>query len=131
MKTNSQFLVDTNYILRYLLMDDTKFNTTVQDFFEKVKVGQDKALILDAVIAECVYVLSGGYGLGRSQIVHALTGLLLYKGIICDRKENLMQALLLWGANTLDFVDCLLLAFHQSDNIPLNTFDAKLKKLAT
>ena len=63
--------------------------------------------------------------------MHALTGLLLYKGVLCDHKENVIHALLLWGTNTLDFVDCLLLALHQSENIPLHTFDEKLKKLAT
>lgn len=128
--TNSKsFLIDTNYILRYLLLNDPKFNSIVQVFFDLIRTGDQHAIVLDAVIAECVYVLSHGYDIAKSDVASSLKGLLLYKGIICPQKDHLFLALDTWSSHQLDFVDCMLYATSIIQNIPLHTFDAKLKRL--
>ena len=38
------------------------------------------------------------------------------------------KALELFGENNLDFVDCILLAYNQVENMSVQTFDKQLKK---
>jgi predicted nucleic acid-binding protein len=49
---------DTNTIVRYLVADDPALHEKAKEFFDKVKHGGFKAVILESVIAECMYVLT-------------------------------------------------------------------------
>ncbi|MCB4894288.1 hypothetical protein KZP08_05505 [Bifidobacterium pseudocatenulatum] len=80
------------------------------------------------LLSECVYVLSGKiYEFTRDQVVDALTALL--EDIDCEHHATALEALRLYGANKLDFPDCILAARHTVEEIPVSTFDRKLQKL--
>ena len=80
-------LPDTNTILRYLLDDVPHLSAKACAFFEKVRVGKEKVLILESVLAECVYVLIKFYKVPKAEVVEKLKGLLLYKGIANEDKN--------------------------------------------
>lgn len=123
-------LPDTNYILRYLLRDDAKQFLETNTFFEQVRTGKERALMLESVITECLYVLTKHYQVPRAAAAESLLGMLAYKGISNPDRDRLASALDIFIKTTLDPVDCLLAATVQHGQHRLLTFDKTLAKLA-
>lgn len=123
-------LPDTNYILRYLLKDDAKQFSETNTFFEQVRSGKERAMVLESVLAECLYVLIKHYQVPRAAAAESLLGILSYKGIINPDRERLTLALGFFMKTTLDPVDCLLAATSLIEKQTLLTFDKALLKLA-
>ena len=119
-------LVDANVILRYLLRDDEPLFQKASEVLEKVRTGEEKAVILESVLTECVYVLLKIYGVNRSTIAEKLGGLLSYKGVTNPDKQDLIDSINLFGQTHLSFVDCLLCAKSKNNAMPIVTFDAEL-----
>jgi len=124
-------LPDTNIIVRYLVGDDTALSAKAKEFFEKVKNGDVKAVILESVITECIYVLTKIYRVPRERAAGSLIDMLRYKGIANDDQQELIRALSLFSEQGLDIVDCILFAKAAAVGGHLFTFDADLNKLAT
>jgi predicted nucleic-acid-binding protein len=123
-------LVDANVILRYLLRDDEPLFEKASDILEKVRTGEETVVILESVLAECVYVLLKVYGVDRSAIADKLTGLLDYKGVANLDRQDLVDSMKLFGQTRLSFVDCLLCAKSRNNAMPMVTFDQELKNMA-
>lgn len=122
-------LPDTNFILRYLLRDNEAHFAKAAEYFEKVRIGKDSALIAESVLVECLYVLTKHYKVPRAEAVKSLYGILLYKGVINHNREVLTRALTLFAETTLDPVDCLLVAMTAIEETTVKTFDQALLKL--
>lgn len=60
-------LPDTNVVLRYLLRDHEEHYVKAYAFFEAVREGKRRALLLDGVLVECVYVLTKFYRVPRTE----------------------------------------------------------------
>ena len=121
-------LPDTNTILRYLLNDNIRLSKTARNFFEKVKKGEEKIVILESVIIECVYVLVKIYSVPKKEVAEILIKLLSYKGVANSDKKELTDALSLFAKKNLDIVDCILCEKAKNQKMPLFTFDKNLKK---
>ena len=119
-------LVDANVILRYLLRDDETLFQKASEVLEKVRTGEEKVVILESVLTECVYVLLKVYTVNRSTIAEKLGGLLSYKGVANLDKRDLIDSINLFGQTHLSFVDCLLSAKSKNNAMPIVTFDAEL-----
>lgn len=130
MKKPARILPDTNTIVRYLVADDPVLHEKAKDVFDKVKNGISKAVILESVVAECIYVLTKIYGVPRQRAAESLTDLLHYKGIVNNDQQELIRALTLFSEQGLDIVDCILCAKALTENNRLFTFDKELDKLA-
>jgi predicted nucleic-acid-binding protein len=124
-------LLDTNVIIRYLLEEETEHGKSARDIFNKIESGVIKAIILDAVFTECVYILEKVYKVPKSLIAENLTGLLQYKGLNMDNKAELIRSLEYYHDTNLHIVDCLLAANAQAHDIELFSFDAELLKFIT
>jgi predicted nucleic acid-binding protein len=129
-KKPAKSLPDTNTIVRYLVADDPVLHEKAKEFFDKVKHGSVKAVILESVIAECMYVLTKIYKVPRDRAAGSLIDILRYKGIANDDQQELIRALTLCSEHGLDIVDCILCAKAASADDHLFTFDAALAKLA-
>jgi predicted nucleic-acid-binding protein len=127
--SNAETLPDTNVILRYLLADVPEQFDKAEAFFEQVRVGKQRALVLESVIVECVYVLTKFYQVPKGQTVSILIDFLQYKGIVNSDRETLVAGLRLFAENSLDLVDCLLLARARLHGEAVFTFDKALNKL--
>ncbi len=123
-------LVDTNVILRYLLQDDEVLFQEASAILEKVRAGQEKIILLESVLTECVYVLLKVYKIKRSAIAKSLIALLHYKGIANPDKADLISSIDIFSKTNLSFVDCILCARSTNNNMHLHTFDKELARAA-
>ena len=130
MKRPARSLPDTNAIVRYLVADDPALHEKAKEFFDGVRNGGAKAVILESVIAECIYVLTKIYKVPRDKDAGSLIDLLHYAGIANDDRQELIRALSLFSERGLDIVDCILFAKASAAGDHLLTFDADLNKLA-
>lgn len=121
-------LPDTNFILRYLLRDNEAQFAEVSEYFEKVRIGKESALISESVLVECIYVLTKHYKVPRAEAAKSLSGILIYKGIANSDSDLLSKALALFAESTLDAVDCVLLQRAHIEGHTLKTFDKALLK---
>ena len=129
MSGNKIVLVDTNYILRYLLNDDeVSFNKAAQ-LFDSVRSGDKSLQILESVLVECVHILMKYYEVPKSKTVDVLQELLKYRGIVNSDKEELIDALELFKKKRLDIVDCILLVKSDDTKFKLSTFDKGVLKV--
>ncbi len=128
MKKSDAILPDTNVILRYLLRDIPEQFEKAAAFFEQVRTGAKRAVILESVVVECVYVLMKFYGVPKAEVAASLSGLLQYKGVVNSDRTALMDALRLMAETGLDMVDCVLVAKGNHNNLEIMTFDKQMEK---
>ena len=127
MKDPAKRLPDTNTILRYLLGDEPRLYEKAARFFEKVRVGEEKAVILESVLVECIYVLTKYYKVPKKEASAKLKELLHYRGFINDDRDELIEALTVFAEkSSLDIVDCILCAKARRPGMSLFTFDEAL-----
>ena len=114
-------LVDTNIILRYLIHD-------VESQQEEVDalIASGVATIPE-VLPEVVYALRKYYNVDKQKTAEALLAVL--DEIDVEHKPVMIRAAKLYGETNLDFVDCLLIAYRDLENLEVLTFDKDLKKL--
>lgn len=117
-------MFDTNYVLR-LILDDNK---EMADIAENA-IRNDKVYVRDEVIAEAVHVLAKVYGQERQIIAKAVTAFVNLKNITLDSKAVTVKGLQYYAETKLDYVDCLLAAFHSEKGNTVLTFDKKLNNL--
>lgn len=130
MVRSGSVLPDTNVILRYLLKDVPAQFAQAERFFEEVRIGRTKAVILESVVVECVYILLKFYHVPKHVAAEAVIGLLQYKGVVNRDKPELIEALQLLANQTIDMVDCLLLAKTRRGKGQLLSFDKELNRLS-
>jgi len=116
-------LLDTNMILRFLLNDNEEMNAKVTEIIETESVK-----VTTEVIAEVVYVLKSVYKLDRSIIANAIIKFLNVSTVESDNHAVIEAGLRKYSEVSLDFVDCLLIAYHTEQGYEICTFDKKLIK---
>jgi predicted nucleic-acid-binding protein len=128
MKKPVKNLPDTNAIVRYLVKDDAVLYEKSKEFFDKVKNDNEKAVILESVIAECIYVLTKVYKVPKDKAAGSLIDILHSRGIANDDRKELIDALTIFARQSIDIVDCILCIKAKSLDFHLFSFDEKLKK---
>ena len=116
-----KILIDANVILRYLLNDDPVSADKAKEIIDK------GAFTVSEVIAEVVYVLKGVYNVSRKDIADTLTDFLFE--IEIENKSVLLKAFSIYSESSLDFVDCILIAYHEVIGVEVFSFDKKLNKM--
>ena len=129
MKKTNISLPDTNVIVRYLVDDEHALFARAKTFFDKIKQGTEKAILLESVLAECLYVLTKMYRVPRDEAASILIDLLQYKGIANTDKTELISALRLYIDRHIDIVDAILCAKAQGGGLQMITFDKELQKI--
>jgi predicted nucleic-acid-binding protein len=129
MKKLLRSLPDTNILIRYLMRDDKPLYARAKDFFDQVKEGSRRAVILESVIAECIYVLTKIYKVPKNRAAESLMDILHYKGIANPDQKELIRALTLFSERNLDIVDCILCVKAAGSNTSLFSFDSELNKM--
>ena len=126
---NTVIFPDTNVLLRYLLADHEEHYRKIRPFFESLKEGRKKAILLPEVLLETFYVLTKTYGVPRQEAAEALRDLLLYRGVVNRDREVLLEALdLFMTSGGLSLLDCLLCAKARAAGGRLLTLDEKLER---
>lgn len=122
-------LVDANVIIRFLLNDSPKLSKEAKSIFSKAQDGVFNIYIDEVVLAEVIWTLSSFYKIKKEEIAYQLEKLLTQDWIKNPRKSLILKSLSLFKSHNLHYIDCWQLVISGSLNIPLETFDAKLKKL--
>ena len=115
-------MLDANMILRYLLNDNADMAEKAEDY-----INAGGVFVTIEVIAEVIYVLKGVYSLDRGKITD--TVLDFVELVECQEKEVLLFAIDAFGIHNLDFVDCVLYAYHKVKGFDIATFDNRLIKI--
>ena len=129
MTKHPECLLDSNVVLRHVLCDDPEQAAAVKPVFDALRSGEKVGLLLESVLTECVYILLNYYGVPKGEVVAKLDGVLRYPGIVNQDKHDLREAVKLFGVNSIDFVDCILVAKSRIGELELISFDEKLQKL--
>jgi predicted nucleic-acid-binding protein len=115
-------IIDANMILRYLLND----NEEMADNAEKI-IKENSVLVTIEVMAEVVYVMKGVYSIKRNVIKECLLNFLSEVSVV--EEEVLRMGIETYSEQNLDFVDCILYAYHKVKGYEIKTFDKKLNHL--
>ena len=114
-------LLDANYILRFLLKDNTEMSEIAKEC-----IANNTCKIIPEVLAEVVFVLLKVYKVTKKDIKESLTSILESEKILIDDKSAMILSLEMFEDKNLDFVDCILCA--KSNKYVIKTFDKKLNK---
>ena len=118
----AMILLDANIILRYLKEDDVEMADKAEEYIRR-----GDAFVTTEVIEEVIYVLQKVYSIERDQISYQLTNLANFINV--SEPEVIIFALDIYGKTNLDFVDCVLFAYHKLFGFEIATFDKQLIKL--
>lgn len=119
-------VIDTNLLVRYLTEDDPSKANDVKRLLLKATQGELTLLIPSVVIAELVWVLQSFYKLDRGEIVPLLNAMLRTRGVEVSDKAVVSDAIEMYGAATLDFIDAWIAAFAKAADVrAIYTFDRK------
>ena len=123
-------VIDTNIVLRLLMADQPSHFEHAKRIMEEVRTGKRKAYLPESVLAECIFVLTKFYQVPKEEAAEKLGGLLDYKGFTGDHMPVLRDALAIFIAGNVAFVDSVVLAIARHKGWHLETFDKRLSKLA-
>ena len=116
-----KLLVDTNVVLRYLLNDNEKQAQIAKELIE------GGSFLLPEVLMETSHVLRTFYEVDRQKISAQL--LIVLDLVDMERKNIMIRAVEIFAETKLDFVDCILVAYRELENVQVFTFDKKLNNV--
>lgn len=124
----STFLLDANVVLRFLTQDHPGRSRAATALFEKAR-NKQAILELDAVIlAEVIYNLEGYYGKSRDDIANTLMQLVTSPGIEAKPQVTIINALLRYKNQPVDFPDAWLATLAVQRKLPAASFDEDLDR---
>lgn len=115
-------IIDANVILRYLLNDNEEMASEAEMLIKNHEVW-----VTTEVIAEVIYVLKRVYKVEKREVCNCLLEFL--EEVRVEGREVLEKAIQTYAECNLDFVDCVLYAYHSVRQYEIKTFDKKLNKL--
>ena len=108
-------LLDTNVLVRFLTCDKSNKYRSLYLFFESLEYGKMRVELKLIVLFQVCFVLKSFYKVPKTDIVTGIMNLFEYKGIIIKDKKNMRRMMEIWRDNTLDIVDCYLIACLEGD----------------
>lgn len=114
---------DANVVLRYLLNDQPEQSPAARTI-----IGTGQVELTVEVLAEVVYALEGVYEVPRAVIADQLNACLDDSGLIVVNRDMVIAALNIYGAEELDFVDCVLAARALTGDAEVHTFNRNLRR---
>lgn len=126
----TRYILDTNYLLRFLLADNpVQYKTSVK-YFELAKNGEISITIPLIVFIETNYVLVRLYRLEKAELVNKLLQIVHTPYVEVENKEILVTAFSMYKTISLSLTDILIYVQSIRENKKLLTFDKKLLKLS-
>lgn len=114
-------LIDTNVLLRFLLQDHKTLSKQANDIIDEHDV-----VCLNGVVYEVIHVLQSVYQIERQTIADKLLILFENEIIFGENKAVIIQALTVYQTTSMDFIDCLLIAYQVIDKKRVFSFDKKV-----
>jgi predicted nucleic acid-binding protein len=124
----TEYWLDANVLVRFLVQDDLKQSAAAATLFEKAE-RREVILRLDSlIVAEAVYVLLGRYGRNRVDVVNVMLAIIQNAGVETADIDVVIDALHRFGAFPVDFPDAWLAARAAQHGQPVASFDRDLDR---
>lgn len=94
--------------------------------YAKVAISSGLAYTKPEIISEVVCILNRVYQMDKSFIQASIHALL--NDISCTERECVLTAIDIYASISLDFADCLLIAYHRINGETIFSFNKKLNK---
>jgi predicted nucleic-acid-binding protein len=104
--------LDTNVLVRFLVRDDPSQFDKAQRLIRDAARRGEPVLISQLVLLETEWVLRSRYGLGKEEIIGALSALLDSVELTIEDEPSVEQAVFVWRRSSAEFADCLIGARH-------------------
>ena len=124
----SNVLLDTNIVIRFLIKDGGKHYIESKRIFRDIKEKKFKAELLDVVVAEIVYVLHSFYKHTKEDIANKLKDLFSQDNIYIENKLIVFMALDIFAKRNIDFADAILCAKKNLEGYEVLSFDKDVKR---
>lgn len=124
-----QIIIDTNILLRYILRDVESQYQVAQKFFIQAKKKNARLIVPQIVIFEIVFNLLKFYNFDKNKIVKTIKDLLSTNYLDIEDWDVFREALSIYEDNSVDFVDCFIIAKSQILGAKIFSFDKDFKKL--
>jgi len=122
--------IDTNVLVRFLVGDDRRQLEKARSLIKLASSRGEAILISLLVLLEAEWVLRSRYGLAKTDILRAFSGLLDAAELTIEDETSVEQALFLWKESQVEFADCLIGARHLNLGCRATaSFDARASRL--
>ena len=125
----SNYFIDTNIILRFLLKDNKIQYPQARKIFEKGEAGKISMWTTDVVILELIWTLKSVYGYDRFIIREKVESLLALPNFEVLNKKLVLQALHDFANKNVDFADAYNYQLARKEGKRVLSFDKDFKKL--
>jgi predicted nucleic acid-binding protein len=105
--------LDANVFVRYLTQDEPTMAEAALRLLQRIRDGQEEARVLEATVAEVVYVLSSPaiFNLDRGEIRARLQPVLSIRALFLEHRSRCLKALDMYAVNrSVNFADALVAA---------------------
>ena len=118
--------VDTNVFLRFFTNDVPEQAAAAEALFRRAATGSVRLVTNPMVLAEIVWVLESYYHLARPDVEERAMAVALMNGLELPEVDLVTEALSLYGAANVDFIDAYNASWMKQRGIKrVVTFDAK------
>lgn len=118
--------IDTNIII-YYLRNNKDFTPKVRALVEEASNGNIELKVSPLVISECVFVLMGKqFNTTKEKVKLALISFINMKGIFCEEKSVIEEALNNFAKKGIDFIDAYIAA-HARSIKPAHVYTENIK----
>jgi predicted nucleic-acid-binding protein len=122
--------LDTNLLVRFFVQDDRAQFERARRLIEDESSDGTPVFVSLLVVLETEWVLRSRYGLTKTEIAGALSGLLDSTEVRLEDEATIEQALFVWKDCAAEFADCLIGARHRALGCRATvSFDTKASKL--
>jgi predicted nucleic acid-binding protein len=119
--------LDTNVLIRHLTGDPPELAARATAALE---AGTD-LLLVDLVVAECVYVLESFYEVPRPRVAELMRAVLAFPSIRTVDPQSLLRALEIYEVDRLDFAEAYLVAQAEATGVgTVLSFDRSIDRVA-
>ena len=122
--------VDSNIFMRWLLGDDKAQADAIAALIKRYEKSGEHLWASDTVIAEVVWVLESVYDIPPKEVSQYIASLLDVETFEFEHRERLLQAVELYRAHQIDFIDCYIVASAKDKGMTsVVCFDRDFKKM--
>jgi predicted nucleic-acid-binding protein len=100
--------IDTNVLVRFLVRDDAVQFEKARKLIKREVAAGRRVFVSQLVLLETEWVLRSRYGLPKTEIIAAISGLLDATDVQFEDESAIEEAIFVWKDNAADFADCLI-----------------------
>ena len=105
--------LDTNVVMRLLVMDDAEQTRRARKLIEQSLDREEPVLVSLLVLIESEWVLRSSYGFKRDAVLNMFRALLEARELTFEDEPAVEEALFYWKDSACGFADCLITAHNR------------------